>query len=111
MTGEQIDQAARAAGFLLESWMTNPPKPAMWHGSTEALRQLVRGAVEQERERCARICDEMGEHWSAYKDTALLNGDVDLSNAASGEPRAAEALARLIRAASPPVGQERQGRG
>lgn len=65
--------------------------------TAEQVRELVRAAKEQERERAARICDEMGEHWSAYKDTALLNGDVALSNAASGEPRAAEALARLIR--------------
>jgi len=42
LTDEQIDQAARLAGFLLESWMTNPPKPAMWHGTPDALRKLVR---------------------------------------------------------------------
>lgn len=64
------------------------------------MREYAILAVQKERERCARICDEMGEHWSAYKDTALLNGDYALSNAASGEPRAAEALARLIRGVS-----------
>ena len=51
-----------------------------------------------EREACATICDEMREFYSAYKDTALLNGDIDLSNAASGEPRACEYLASAIRA-------------
>jgi hypothetical protein len=50
-----------------------------------------------ERDRCLAICAEMEQHWSDYKDTALLNGDVDLSNAASGEPRAARAIADLIR--------------
>jgi hypothetical protein len=55
-------------------------------------------AEETEREACAKVCDEMREHWSDYKDTALLNGDVELSNAASGEPRAAEFLAQAIRA-------------
>jgi hypothetical protein len=30
------DEAAKRAGFRLESWMTNPPKPAMWHGTPEA---------------------------------------------------------------------------
>lgn len=82
--------------------------------SPEARRRLIawgmdcaRMGAEAERERCAAICDEMGEHWSAYKDTALLNGDAELSNAASGEPRAAEALARLIRdAASVDEGRE-----
>jgi hypothetical protein len=55
-------------------------------------------AAEREREACAKVCDELGEHWGDYKDTALLNGDVDLSNAASGEPRAAARLATAIRA-------------
>lgn len=67
--------------------------------------QLVRFAalvVAAEREACALVCDEMQEHWSAIKDTALLNGDVDLSNASSGEPRAAESLAALIRARGKP---------
>lgn len=55
-------------------------------------------AVRAEREACAVICDELQEHFAAYKDTALLNGDVELSNAASGEPRACEAIAAAIRA-------------
>lgn len=59
---------------------------------------LVEAAVAAEREACAVICDEMQAHYSAYKDTALLNGDVELSNAASGEPRAAEFIAQAIRA-------------
>ncbi|MCK2097246.1 hypothetical protein [Thauera aromatica] len=51
-----------------------------------------------ERAACARVCDELGQHWSDYKDSALLNGDIELSNAASGEPRAARAIAAAIRA-------------
>lgn len=51
-----------------------------------------------EREACAVICDELEQHWSDYKDTALLNGDVALSNAASGEPRAARTISAAIRA-------------
>jgi hypothetical protein len=50
-----------------------------------------------EREECAKLCEEMREHYSNYKDTALLNSDIDLSNAASGEPRACEFLAAAIR--------------
>lgn len=57
-------------------------------------------AVRQEREACLTICAELHEHYSGYKDTALLNGDVELSNAASGEPRACEAIAAAIRARS-----------
>ena len=63
----------------------------------DAAQAGIEAAVLAERERCAVICDEMQEHWCAYKDTAQLNGDIALSIAASGEPRAAEALAALIR--------------
>ena len=55
-------------------------------------------ATQQEREACATICDELESFWSAEKDVALLNGDVALSNASSGEPRAARAIAQAIRA-------------
>ncbi len=55
-------------------------------------------AAADERAACAQVCDEMRAHYSDYKDTALLNGDVALSNAASGEPRACEFLAAAIRA-------------
>ena len=66
-------------------------EPRMWieHHFDDAIK---------EREACATICDEMREFYNAYKDTALLNGDIDLSNAASGEPRACEYLASAIRA-------------
>jgi hypothetical protein len=37
----QIRHLALACGFQLESWMTNPPKPAMWHGTMENMRQLA----------------------------------------------------------------------
>ena len=63
----------------------------------EAIFSAHRAAVAAERESCAQVCEEMAQHWADYKDTALLNGDVQLSNAASGEPRAANALAELIR--------------
>ena len=66
-------------------------------GTTQELWKYWQTATELERERCAKVCDELGDYWSAYKDTALLNGDVDLSNAASGEPRAATAIAAAIR--------------
>ena len=58
----------------------------------------IEKAVAYEREACAVICDELGEHWNDYKDTALLNGNINLSNSASGEPRAAMRLATEIRA-------------
>jgi hypothetical protein len=61
-------------------------------------KQGYRAGQLAEREACAKVCDELCEHWGDYKDTALLNGDVDLSNAASGEPRAAARLATAIRA-------------
>ncbi len=44
------------------------------------------------------LAQEVAEHYNDYKDTALLNGDVELSNAASGEPRAMRAFIEIIRA-------------
>lgn len=44
------------------------------------------------RERVGTLCDELEQHWSDYKDTAIINGNVALSNAASGEPRAAREI-------------------
>lgn len=61
-------------------------------------REIEARAAAVMKERCAKVCEELGDHWSAYKDTALLNGDIELSNAASGESRAAEAIATVIRA-------------
>lgn len=54
------------------------------------------GRIAQ-RDLDAGVADELGEYWSGYKDTALLNGDIALANAASGEPRAAEKIAEAIR--------------
>jgi len=59
--------------------------------------EIARRALEA----AANICDEMEEHYSAYKDTALLNNDVELSIAASGEPRAARFIGDRIRAITP----------
>ena len=63
---------------------------------TAHARMMTSAAAE--REACAAICDELDSFWSAEKDVALLNGDVALSNASSGEPRAARAIAQAIRA-------------
>ena len=92
MTNEETLRLAKEAGFSVHEGMA-------WGGASD-LRRFADAAVKFEREACAKVCEEMGGHWSAYKDTALLNGDVALSIAASGEPRAAESLAMLIRARS-----------
>lgn len=67
-------------------------------GTTHCAWKAWQAAIKHEREACATICEELHEHYSGYKDTALLNGDVELSNAASGEPRACETIAAAIRA-------------
>lgn len=84
----------------LQHGHTYEPEPG--DGTIEFLGSFAALVAAKEREACAQVCDEMQEHWSAIKDTALLNGDVALSNALSGEPRAAEALAAIIRARSKP---------
>ena len=43
-------------------------------------------------------CDALETIVGSEEDVALLNGDVALSNASSGEPRAARAIAKAIRA-------------
>lgn len=73
-------------------------RPNQPHYIRALIKKAVNAAVLAEREECAKVCDEMAQYWQDYKDTALLNGDVQLSNAASGEPRAAKSLAELIRA-------------
>jgi hypothetical protein len=74
----------------------NPIAECLSCGPLFTADQLAQAVVE-ERERCARICEELYEHYSAVKDTALLNGDIELSNAASGEPRACLVIATAIR--------------
>ena len=101
MTREEIIAMAREAGFIdsnAHSDIIVRHSNGSWVSVHDILERFAELVAAKEREECAVLCDEMLEHWSDYKDTALLNGDVSLSIAASGEPRAAEALASLIRA-------------
>ena len=92
------DERGRVRSYqLVFNDACNPEAITALLAELDAAQAGIEVAVLAERERCAVICDEMGEHWCAYKDTAQLNGDIALSIAASGEPRAAEALAALIR--------------
>lgn len=75
----------------------------IWSVYRPLLIRLVTRAMAEQAEADAKLCDELAEHYSAYKDTALLNGDIELSNAASGEPRAAQTIASIIRANAPKV--------
>lgn len=56
MNEQEIDSIAKRAGFSLESWMTNPPRPAMWHGSPEALLTFYEEGFRAGMERAAAIC-------------------------------------------------------
>ena len=83
-----------------------------WKKPATDVDELVEAAkaagAKAERLACAAICDELERHWNDYKDAALLNGDVKLSNAASGEPRAARAIKDAILARSNDGGQGRE---
>lgn len=68
-------------------------KPYRCASCTESRAEIEARALEE----AAKVCDELEENWSAYKDTALLNGDMGLSIAASGEPRAARFIAGHLR--------------
>lgn len=68
-------------------------------GSTpQELLRFAKLVAIREREALKSICEELEQHYSDYAVTALLNGDVDLSNAASGEPRACRTIIDAIRA-------------
>lgn len=67
------------------------------------LIERLQAAEAAALERAAQVCDEYGDLMAAEKDSALLVGKVDLSNAMSGEPRAAGFLANAIRKLAAPV--------
>ncbi|GAC1610286.1 MAG: hypothetical protein NVS3B3_18660 [Aquirhabdus sp.] len=54
-------------------------------------------------EEAAKVCDEYEDITVTEKDSALLLGMVDLSNAMSGEPRAARFLSEAIRSLKEPT--------
>lgn len=68
------------------------------HGHPPDIDDAWKAGERQALERAALLCDEYGALMASEKDSALLVGKVDLSNAMSGEPRAAEFIARAIRA-------------
>ena len=110
MTKDEIIKLAREAGIDVSLYDMGAASCVFSEGchgvARDEFQRFARACYEAgrtaEREECAKLCDEMRDHWSDYKDTALLNGDVALSNAASGEPRAAEFLAKAIRARGKP---------
>lgn len=59
-----------------------------------------RMSYRQALDDAAKVCEEYGDMTGAEKDSALLVGKVDLSNAMSGEPRAARFLREAILALS-----------
>lgn len=99
MTRDEIINLAISAGFhFFDAGHAPMLHMAKANYSEEYFERFAALIAAAEREACAVICDELESFWNAEKDVALLNGDVDLSNASSGEPRAARAIAAAIRA-------------
>lgn len=90
MTPEEITRIALTSGFELKDL------PDGSRGLRPYVFEFAEALLAAERQAVADICDELEEHWSEYKDAALLNGEVALSNAASGEPRAARAIKAAV---------------
>ena len=90
MSPDIITRIALDAGFELKDF------PDGSKGLRPYVFEFAQALLAAERQAVADICDELEEHWSEYKDAALLNGDVALSNAASGEPRAARAIKAAV---------------
>ena len=97
MTTDDIIRMARESGMLIPSFRIGGGL-ALGTCAVPDFERFAGLVAQAEREACAAICDELESFWSAEKDVALLNCDVDLSNASSGEPRAARAIAQAIRA-------------
>ena len=98
MTRDDIIRMAREADPGFEGGAdSDGTMPDSIVGIDQVLK-LAHLVAAAEREACAAICDELESFWATEKDVALLNGDVALSNATSGEPRAARAIAQAIRA-------------
>ena len=97
MTRDDIIRMAREAGMLIPSFRIGGGL-ALGTCAVPDFERFAGLVAQAEREACAAICDELESFWSAEKDVALLNGDVALSNASSGEPRVARAIAKAIRA-------------
>lgn len=91
MTEQEIIDMAKRAGVTVRGHYDES-------GSTpQELLRFAKLVAKKEREALKSICEELEQHYSDYAVTALLNGDVDLSNAASGEPRACRAILDAIR--------------
>ena len=90
MKNEDIKRIALESGFELKDL------PDGSKGLRPYVFEFAQALLAAERQAVADICDELEEHWSEYKDAAMLNGDVALSNAASGEPRAARAIKAAV---------------
>ena len=97
MNRDDIIRMARESGMLIPSFRIGGGL-ALGTCTVPDFERFAALVAQAEREACAAICDELESFWSAEKDVALLNGAAALSNALSGEPRAARAIAKAIRA-------------
>lgn len=94
MTRDQIKAIALASGFT-ERQQADGSMDLNGYVYAFAEEMYAEGQRAMQ-ERVGTLCDELEQHWSDYKDTALNNGNVALSNAASGEPRAARAIKAAV---------------
>lgn len=87
---DQLPGRCDNAAKVVKKVLTKPDNlSALEAAKSQARREALMEAAD--------MCDELESHYSAYKDTALLNGDVGLSNAASGEPRASRFITSELR--------------
>lgn len=68
LTPDNYDSLAVQCGGRLESWMTNPPKPAMWHftpDQRDAFARAIEAEVSKDDESLIR---QMLEHLEVVTD-------------------------------------------
>ena len=101
MDADLIERLAREAGINVSLYRMGAASLVFSGDANAPVAGVARDQFERfaaaVAEECAVLCDELREHYAGLKDVALLNGDIELSNASSGEPRACEAVAAAIR--------------
>lgn len=63
---DDVIMMAKEAGAQIETWMTNPPKPAMYCMTPEQLMAFAQRLRQEEREQCARIADRVATRGMSF---------------------------------------------
>ena len=85
--------------MTFDEWLVDEcgPNNGWTYFERENTRRAWNAAKREALLEAAGMCDELEVHYSGYAATALLNDDLQLGLAASGEPRATRFIGEKIR--------------